>query len=444
MRTLTCSTDTSVCTPRSPRSWLRPERVSGLLTLLTLLFLSTSTSAFAATDPALVTALTESRRPLHIENGSLAGPGADLLIAEGKKSQFFLIGEDHGGRETAAFAAALYAALRPAGYTHLAVEAGPITGERMEAMAASGGLAAIEAFDKSHPFTLPFFMWREEADYLALAVAANRGAAKRVIWGLDQEFATSEGFHFDRLAAVATTEEQKRLASEMKARSVAGYGRMVAEHNPTVSFMMTATPADFDALAAAFRGNAEATRVVAELRESADIYQAWMKRKGFESNEQRAVLMKRNFNRDYAEAVAAGEKTPRVMMKFGASHMIRGLSFSSVYDLGTYLPDLAIAHGQQTFQVLLIAPKGHINAYFPFSQNPTDREKPYHPSDDAPQLDATPLFEAAVPNEWTVIDLRPLRPKADALKVDPTLKRILFGFDAVVIIPEVHPSTLVE
>jgi hypothetical protein len=154
--------------------------------------------------------------------------------------------------------------------------------------------------------------------------------------------------------------------------------------------------------------------------------------------------MKRNFNRDYAEAVAAGEKTPRVMMKFGASHMIRGLSFVNVYDLGTYLHDLAIAHGQQSFQLLLIAPKGHINAFFPFSPNPADRQKEYRPSDDAPQLDATPLFAAALPDEWTLIDLRPLRPKADTLKVDPTLKRILFGFDAVVIIPEVHPSTLVE
>jgi hypothetical protein len=118
----------------------------------------------------------------------------------------------------------------------------------MEAMAATGGLAAIETFDRKYPFTLPFFMWREEADYLARAVAANRGAAKRVIWGLDQEFATSEAFHFDRLVAVATTEEQRKLAGEMKSRSVVGYGRMVTEHNPTVSFMMTATPADFDAL----------------------------------------------------------------------------------------------------------------------------------------------------------------------------------------------------
>jgi hypothetical protein len=38
----------------------------------------------------------------------------------------------------------------------------------------------------------------------------------------------------------------------------------------------------------------------------------------------------------------------------------------------------------------------------------------------------------------------PPPPEADSLKVGPTLKRILFGFDAVVIIPKVHPPTLVE
>ena len=35
-----------------------------------------------------------------------------------------MIGEDHNGRETPAFVAAMYAARRPPGYIYMAVEAG--------------------------------------------------------------------------------------------------------------------------------------------------------------------------------------------------------------------------------------------------------------------------------------------------------------------------------
>lgn len=378
---------------------------------------------------------------------SASGAGMDFLLAEAKQSQFFLIGEDHGARETAEFASAIFGALGPLGYKHLAIEAGPLTGARLESIARRDGLPGIETFARKYPFSLPFFMWDEEARYLARVVAGNHASSRRIVWGVDQEFEASPRFHAGRLSALARTPAQKAAVAGMRARVLAGYQRMVNEHNPGADYLMNATPESFQELKRAFEGRAEAEEILAELQESAQIYQLWMHGDGYRSNEMRSASMRRHFRKAYQEAVASGERLPRVMGKFGAAHVMKGLSFSDVHDLGSYLPEIAAFNGMKAFHVVLLAPGGHVNAYFPFSRDLADKMKSYTPAADAPHLDAAPLFAAAIAGEWTVIDLRPARAvlaNHRDVPVGDSLRRIIFGFDAVVIIPEVHPATLIE
>lgn len=383
----------------------------------------------------------------------LRGAAAEQLINEARQSQFFLIGEDHGGAETARFAEAMFQAIRPLGYNHIAIEAGPLTGEVLEKGARSGGADAIGAFLRGQPFAVPFFNWREEAEYLAATVKAvstadTKPGNQHVVWGLDQEFILSPSIHLARLTELAKglPPAAQETVREFKARSEAGYAEMVAKKNPNAIWMMQVATADFDKLAAAFPKEGEAARIIGELRESAEIYQLWLRREGYRSNELRAALMNRHFNAFYREAVAHGEAMPRVMMKFGANHMMRGRSFVDVFDLGTFLPELARQNGGRVFQMLVLGRKGHVNNHRPFSPDAADKSAVYEPNAEVLSFDPTPLFAAAVPDAWTLLDLRPVRPllSADQVKVDAALQRILWGYDAVVIIPEVHAATLFE
>lgn len=401
-----------------------------------------------AQEDALVAELARHRLPLRLEDRRLAdSPGAKMLVEEARQSQFFLIGEDHGSAEIPRLAEAIDEALRPLGYSHIAIEAGPLTGERLEAMAAKGGLEAIGAFNRARPFTLPFFNWREEAQYLVSAVRSKKAGVKRVVWGVDQEFILSPAFHLARLEELAGNGAARDRVRKVKERSDAGDAEMVARKNPSAVLFAHMKPAEFDDLAAAFGKNAEAARIVSELRDSAAVYQLYFGGEGYRSNLQRAEMMKRHFAVYYAEAVASGEEQPRVLMKFGANHMMRGRSYIDVFDLGSFLPELAAANGLRTFQLLVVAPGGRVNRLTPFSASAEDRSAAYDPKHSAALFfDPAPFCAAAEPGAWTLIDLRPLRPLLTGKKLvtEETLRRVIFGYDAVLVVPQLHPASLFE
>lgn len=419
--------------------------------LAVLLLLSVTLSAAAAhaadSDPSLAAALAANRHPIRLQQGRLEGDGARLLLDEAAKSQFFLLGEDHGMAESAQLGEALVTALQPLGFRHVAIEAGPLTGETLERLARSGGARAIETFAIAHPFALPFFGWKEEQSYLAAAVRSYGRSSKRVVWGLDQEFAYAPGMHLERLAMLASTGTARAAVRAMQERNERGNRALAEKHDPTAILMMNATPADFDALAAAFPKKGEAARIIRELRESADIYQMWLRRQGYESNLTRSLLLKRNFVAYYDEAVRGGEAKPRVLLKFGLNHLMRGRTFVDVYDLGTFLPELAARNGMQAFHAVILARSGTANVFSPMSTDAGDRTKAYDPLQSRNfEFDATPFLAAAEGEAWTLLDLRPLRKllATKKLAVDDGAARIIWAYDVAVIVPVAHAATLAE
>jgi hypothetical protein len=402
--------------------------------LVWLLFTFVACAAHAEDSP-LAAALKAHRMTLRLDGGKLTGAGADFLLDEGRRSQFFLIGEDHGGAESSRFALAVFQALEPAGYHHIAVEAGPITAKRLHSL---GSVEAIGRLNVAHPFALPFFNWREEAEFLV--------GTKADVWGLDQEFVLSPAIHLERLAELAATPEAKKAVAAWVTRNVTANREMTEQHNPGAVLMMAAKPEEFEALAAVFPKGGEAARIIGELRESAAIYQLWAGDHNYDSNLTRSQLMKRHFREYYDRAVANGEKQPRVLLKFGMFHMMRGRSFTNVHDLGSMLPELATQNGSGAFSVVLLYRRGHVNQHTPFSSDASDKAAEYDPIKSRNlDFDPSPLFDAADTSDWTLYDLRALRPMmGKKMPVEDALARIVWGYDALIVIPEIHPATLFE
>ena len=371
-------------------------------------------------------------------------PALDQLLAEARQSQFFLIGEYHGGVEPPQLTAALFRAFQPLGYRHLAVEMGPLTTARLESLARQpSALDAIRALALRYPFALVFEGWREEAALLVDAVqTAHLPPPCSVVWGLDQEFIFSGRLHFDRLSQLATTPDARAAVAGMRARAFAGE-TFPRQFSSTPPLLLTATPADFDRLAAAFPREGEATRIIAELRASARVYQEAHAGNAHRASLDRAALMQRHFDDYYAGAVAAGEPLPRVLLKLGDNHLLRGRSFTDVFDLGKGLPTLAARHGLRTYHLLLLAHGGRLNTLHSTSADPRTATVVYHPADTEPGFDPAPLLAAAPADEWTLLDLRPARPllASGQIKTGDTLARLIRGYDGVLVIPEAHPST---
>ena len=89
--------------------------VTPVLSVLLITAASAAPAGAQEPDP-LAAALLEHRHTLELTAaGVLRGPGAELLLAEGAASQFFMVGEEHGIAEVPQLTAALFRQLQRAG-----------------------------------------------------------------------------------------------------------------------------------------------------------------------------------------------------------------------------------------------------------------------------------------------------------------------------------------
>jgi hypothetical protein len=405
-------------------------------TLLTVLF---ATSVFAQTPHPLTAELEKIRMPVSLKEGRLTGAGAELLHKELAATQFFMIGEEHGTAEIPRFHKALLQEAWKNGYRHVAIEVGPLSLARV---------ASFEDAAKSnleYPFGYPFLSWKEDAEVFDAAMKLG-GGRRDTVWGIDQEFLFYATAHLARLVELAKTDAQRAAAMKALERSRAADAELLATRNPSKLMMLAAAAAELDELRTAFKGgDAAAVKLIEALDESRVIYQMHGV-SGWQSNDTRAALIKRLFSDAYASAVARGEKHPKVMLRLGATHLMRGRSMTNVYDIGSMLPEVAALNGTRSFQILVIPKSGFTNEYRPMSQSADDKRKAYDPAKALP-FDGKPLFDAAPAGEWSLFDLRAIRTPLVRKKLEPLeerLRDVLWGFDAILVMPDVTPATLFD
>ena len=116
------------------------------------------------------------RHRLDYDGARFSGPAWDLLVERGRAAQFFLLGEDHGIAENPRLAAALYAALAPAGYEKLAVEISPPMAAELDAAVTADGVDGLRRLFADPGAQVAFFGMAEEAALLAAARAAGDGS----------------------------------------------------------------------------------------------------------------------------------------------------------------------------------------------------------------------------------------------------------------------------
>ncbi|HYW14376.1 MAG TPA: hypothetical protein VE871_20580 [Longimicrobium sp.] len=406
-------------------------------TLAVLPLLMLAAPPLAAQD-SLVTLLRANAHPMQAgADGRLSGAGAELLLAAGRDAQFFLIGEEHGVAEVPLVAAGLFRELAPAGYRHLAIE----TGEMMAAELNRRVLAdttgtAYAAFGRDFFPGAPFYGWREDAALLRTAVAAA-GGRDDVLWGLDYDI-MADRYTLRRLRDIAPTPRARAAAEAVIARADSALQQALATQNPGLLMMFGGPDDVYAPLRAAYapEPGSEADRILRLMETTREINAYWGRGQGYLSNHHRALLNKRQFMHYLHGAMGRdGGRMPRVMMKFGASHMMRGRTFTQVYDLGTLASEMADVHGGRSFGVLMLGGAGTTHAVI----DPRVFRSVEAPIEVEPW--AQPFYDAADPQRWTVLDLRPIRARIPRLGTLPDgVLQVLYGFDAVVILAGSGPQ----
>ena len=396
-----------------------------------------------AQNAAFLETLRAHRAGLAVKQGKLAGPGAEMLRPALEEAQFVALGEDHGIAEIPEFGAALCTELAPHGFHHLALEIGPSVAPQLERFARQSEAAkGYSEFLKKYPETVAFYNWREEFAMLEQCQNANAPGGM-TLWGVDQEFMGSSGFLLDQILDTHPGPQAQAALETLRQENQECRAAALKSGNPWDLLMTSAKPEELEHARELLskQGSEQAQKLFRTLLLSREIY---LKNKAgdyYNSNRQRALLMKQNFVEPFSQALQRQTAPAKVLFKFGGLHMFRGMNPLHSSELGNLAGEFAEAHGLKSVHILVFGVKGQ-QLRFAGIGKPSEPA----PFDQAGDKDSDffflkPLFENQVAGSWTVYDLRALRTAFSKYgKIDAEFERIIFGYDFVVLIPEARPS----
>ena len=393
---------------------------------IAILIFSLTMPLQAQIDSSLVQLLEQHIHPLTItEHGFESGEATDLLMDAVKTSQFILIGEQHGIQEIGQFTRHIYSVAQEQDYRHLALEVSPFMAENLE-QRVKQGIDSLMAFDRRFPYSIPFY--GNNSDFPMLQHGLEKEGSD--FWGLDQVFIVEPRSLFGKLEQLATTQDAKALAKKYRqmAEEKVTAAMQSGKFDEIILFQLSED--DFGALRQSFPKEKHLlpSQIIDQMQKTRNIYQAWFDGRGYDNNYERIQLMKDNFFQYYHSAVMGGEAIPKVLFKFGSNHMQRGLTPVNVFDLGNMANELATQNGLHSVHILINGLKGE-------THHPLQGKQAFDQWED---LD--PHFQIALEgvrpsSNWQLIDLRPLR-QMRLKEADADLKRIIFGFDFWIVVPE--------
>lgn len=399
---------------------LRSLRNAGLISVVLL----GGALAAQAQDSTLTRLIRQNRYVLTANGAQFGGAGWDKLRAAVQKSQFVLLGEDHGLAQVPQFAAAIAQVLKPAVFV---AEVDPYVAQEATRLVAQPGPAT--AYLRRYPEALCFFDLAEEFEL----VRTLRAQQVQLV-GLDQVFCTTSAPFYARLAALvknkATKTYLQRRASAFEVQNQQ-YEKLGQD-----DYVMTTQPQSaVDSLLLLTKQESPAARQMArDYAASYTIYKT-------QAHQTRVNLMKQNLLQTLRPyQTPTGLAAPKMLFKFGSNHLARGLSQSvkgEFYDVGNLVQNLADAAGQKSLHLYIIGKQGQQaeldNPYFP-----NRRVGKYAIENAGLQVFA----DQATGPDWVVIDLRPARRAITSGKLlaNQFLQRSLLGYDYLIIIPETTAS----
>jgi hypothetical protein len=316
------------------------------------------------------------------------------------------------------------------GFTHLATENGSQALRLATRGDARHARDSIFAFARRYPNAFEFAD-DQDLELVAVGDSMLRGKGEGV-WGLDQEFGALHVL--DQLPRAPSAASRALLDSLLTVVRAAETRRF--NHGGKHWMGTDSRPDLFESLATAYKAAPGSTtaEMLRALELSARVYQNYRfavagQPTGYDSNNEREEFMKRNLVRYYRNAVARGEKLPKVMFKMGAAHLGRGQSPFSPYTVGNLVSELATANGQRSFHIMVLP-----------HNSPADSTLPGLWRWSA----MLPVAKAASPDQSTLFDMRPLRAYAHARRLGTLgedLRRTIFAYDAILLIGGARDAT---
>jgi hypothetical protein len=215
------------------------------------------------------------------------------------------------------------------------------------------------------------------------------------------------------------------------------------QKNPGPPFLFIQDPALVSAVRADWPNpDRESDTILRTLEESLAINAVARTGTAWASSERRAQWMRNNLATRLSEEQRR-ESSPKVMMKFGYNHMIRGANYVNIFDVGAMTDEVAALNGGRAFHILVLPGPGSRQAVLgpgrSFVSVSSDEFDEFRAGDQR----LTRVLSNANATGHEVIDLRALRPLAmrglEGWNSD--VVRTIHGYDAALIWKGAHASS---
>lgn len=399
----------------------RFEQPSAWVIVWALLLVGSRILPGRAQDSTLTRLVRQNHYSLAQNGTQFSGPGWDRLRAAVQKSQFVLVGEDHGLAQIPLFTAAIAQVFNPAVFV---AEIDPYVAQTLTQLSTQPGLPV--AYERQYPEALCFYDRQEEFE---LVRTLHRQQIRLV--GIDQVYGSTAAPFYRQLADLVQNSAAKtyllrqasRYQHQQQGFEQAGQDEWVIEKQ---------SQATVDSLLSLTKAESPAARQMAQAYvTSYAIYKS-------QSHQARLNLMKRTL----LQELPLGKPLPRTLFKLGANHAARGLSpatFGEFYDVGNLAQNLAESQDQKSLHLCVIGRQGTqstgTNLFFP-----TKNSRCYTAADKARYK---AFLDQVTGSDWLLVDLRPARRALTSGKLqvsDVSLQRTILGYDYLVVIPETTAS----
>lgn len=408
--------------------------------LLVLLCLCFNLSAQKKRDSIKVEDLKPYTYHFDIVDGEFVGAGAEFLEKEAALHQYILLGEYHGSYRISEFTNALIPVLAAENFNTFALEVGPISGKILSEFAEDAQSTTKHLHDFNSQYyideegdyygAIPFFEHQEDAQFLTQAAKHDWN-----LLGLDQEFIYGYEPLIDRMYKNASTADQKKFATFYKKvkDTLVAYYALESSGEQDLAVLMHESPLMKQFLETFSPLHSESPAIADAIIATTQIYYYNATRRYFDCNSTRIEYMKKNLREGF-ERINFDISKDKMLLKMGSVHTARGFSWLSLFEIGNTLNELANFHGNTTlhlsFQSRFYEEEGkEVDAL----DNPKSYGSRYKD-----------LLQMAKADQWTIIDLRPLKSKffyARKYLTSDQMKDIFKQHD-VIIIPkkDVEPS----
>ncbi len=341
---------------------------------------------------------------------------------EAQKNQYIGIAEVHQSQQLSYFTTAFLKLLKEEGYSNFALEIGAHSADIIERLSkepieASKNLKRynVKYGKNSFPF-IPFIFVDKKADALFIEEASRQGFN---LWGIDREYEFSYVMHIDELfdrVKIKTPEIKKAYEKSRKTISKVAFKDKVSGDAKLCWLLNEPNTQHFFSL---IDSDEELAIYITEIKNSWKIYCRFLNGKG--GSNARAKYMRKKFDSLYG-IVERKQQLPKVLVKLGGVHLTHGNSQYGRYDVGKHLHEKAKVNSTGFLSIR------HVWRY----KNGNDQieKKGWKKT--------SFLMQMGKRDQWTLIDLRPLRKQLEAgeITVDEGTAWELKSYDLFLISPD--------